>query len=151
MFQRPPPNAKKLTAVINILLPEFLSTDVLSLLMPLCFKQLSVGLTFHVDRDLPTHTPGRGRAGQHTDAVAGRPLRGSRRPHPSAQITGVAWRAIGTGPRESVTKATGSRHAVPALVDAVGDEPYAGKTLIRFSHTTQPVWVVLEALGGVPG
>ena len=119
--------------------------------MPLCFKQLSVGLTFHVDRDLPTHTPGRGRAGQLFDAVAGFTLRGNRRPHPSAQMTGVAWRAIGAGPHEPVAKATGSGRAVPALVEAIWIEPYVRKTFLQFSHTTQPVWVVLEALGGRPG
>ena len=115
VFQRSPPNAEKLTAVINILLREFLTTAMLSLSMSLYFEHLSVVLTFHVYRGLPTHTPGRERAGQRTDAVAGSTLRGSRRSHPSAPITGVAWRAIGTWPHEAVAKATGSGHVVLAL------------------------------------
>ena len=107
--------------------------------MPYCIKQLPVALTLHVYRGLPAHTPGRGRAGQRIDAVAGSTLRSSRQPHPSAQIIGVAWRSIGTGPHESITKATGSGHAAPALVVAIGIEPYVGKAFLQFSHTTHPV------------
>ena len=105
MFQLPPPNAKELTTAINILLPELLWTIELYLFMPLHFKQLPVGLTIHVYRGLPARTPGRGLAGQRINAVAGSTLRGSRRPHPSAKIAGVSWRAIGTG----ITRRQGDR------------------------------------------
>ena len=115
--------------------------------MTIYFYQLSVGLTFHVYRGLPAHTPGRRRSGQSMDAVAGSTLHCSRWSNPSAHGTGVAWRGIGTGSHEAVAKTTDFGHTVPAVVKAIGIEAYVAKIFLQLSHTTRPVWVVLEALG----
>lgn len=38
-----------------------------------------------------------------------------------------------------------------ALAEAIGIEAYVKKTFLQVSHTIQPVWAVLEDLGGGRG